>query len=123
MTPPARRFCQIIKLRPEAEAEYKKIHANVWPGVLAALERHNIADYSIHYHPPLNLLIATFKYVGSNYEADMKGIAADPETLRWWAVTDGMQESLVEGATGSAGTTPWWQQLEEVFRFEGKTVS
>ncbi|KAI0668441.1 rhamnose mutarotase [Trametes maxima] len=117
--PHSKRVCQVIKLKPEAEAEYKAIHANVWLGVLAALKRHNIADYSIHYYPPLQLLIANFKYVGTDYDADMRGIAADPETQRWWKVTDGMQESVVEGATGSGGEVPWWQELEEVFRFEG----
>ena len=97
------------QLKPEAEAEYKAIHAAVWSGVLAALERHHIVDYSIHYYPPLQLLIANFKYTGSDYDADMKGIAEDPETQRWWKVTDGMQESLVAGATGSGGAIPWWQ--------------
>ncbi|KAL7282991.1 hypothetical protein ACG7TL_002411 [Trametes sanguinea] len=85
------------------------LHASVWPGVLAALARHHIADYSIHYHAPLRLLVATFKYTGSDYDADMRGIAAVPETQRWWKVTDGMQESFVEGATGSGGEVPWWQ--------------
>ncbi|KAI0781421.1 rhamnose mutarotase [Trametes elegans] len=117
--PHTKRVCQIIKLKPEAEAEYRAIHASVWPGVLAALARHHDADYSIHYHPPLRLLIATFKYTGADYGADMAAIAADPETRRWWALTDGMQESLVEGATGSGGEVTWWQELEEVFRFEG----
>ena len=77
--------------------------------MLAALARHHIADYSIHYHPRLRLLVAHFKYTGADYAADMRGIAADPETQRWWALTDGMQESLVEGATGSGGAVPWWQ--------------
>ena len=77
--------------------------------MLAALERHHIIDYSIHYYPPLQLLIANFKYVGEDYDADMRGIGEDPETQRWWKVTDGMQESFVEGATGSGGTIPWWQ--------------
>ena len=97
------------QLKPKAEAEYKAIHAAVWSGVLAALERHHIVDYSIHYYPPLQLLVANFKYVGADYATDMAGIAADPETQRWWAVTDGMQQSFAEGATGSAGPVPWWQ--------------
>lgn len=109
--------------------------------MLAALARHHIADYSIYYYAPLRLLIANFKYIGSDYDEDMRGIAADPETQRWWKVTDGMQESVVEGATGSGGDIPWWQvrsvqldpglftylgrdvqELEEVFRFEGSSA-
>ncbi|KAF5368596.1 hypothetical protein D9758_002178 [Tetrapyrgos nigripes] len=118
--PHSKRVCQIIKLKPEAEAEYRNIHASVWPGVLAALERAHIVDYSIHYYRPIQLLIATMKYTGTDYEADMKKVAEDPETQKWWAVTDGMQESFVEGAQGSGKEVPWWTELEEVFRFEGK---
>jgi len=115
----SKRICQIIKLKPEAEAEYKALHAAVWPGVLNALARHHIADYSIHYYPPLHLLIANFKYTGVDFDADMREMAEDEETRRWWALTDKMQESFVEGADGSGGSMPWWLDLEEVFRFEG----
>ncbi|KAJ3930867.1 MAG: rhamnose mutarotase [Lentinula lateritia] len=119
--PHTKRICQIIKLKPEAVDAYKAIHAAVWPGVLAALERAHIVDYSINHYPPLQLLIATMKYTGVDYEADMKLVAEDPETQKWWAVTDGMQESFVEGAQGSGTDMPWWTEVEEVFRFEGKS--
>lgn len=97
-----------LQLKPSAVKEYKEIHAAVWPGVLAALEKAHIVDYSIHHYPALQLLIANFKYTGTDYEADMKASAQDPDTQRWWAVTDGMQESFEEGATGSGKETPWW---------------
>ncbi|KAF8914764.1 rhamnose mutarotase [Mucidula mucida] len=118
--PHSTRICQIIKLKPSAVAEYKECHAAVWPGVLVALERAHIVDYSINYYPPLDLLIATMKYTGTDYEGDMAKVAEDPETQRWWKMTDGMQESFVDGATGSGGEIPWWANVEEVFRFEGK---
>ncbi|KAI0685155.1 rhamnose mutarotase [Cytidiella melzeri] len=116
----SKRICQIIKLKPEHESEYIELHADVWRSVLSALERHNIADYSIHYHKPLRLLIATFKYTGADFEKDMAAIAADPETQRWWKVTDHMQESFQQDATGSGGSVPWWTDVPEVFRFEGR---
>jgi len=34
-------------------------------------------------------------------------------------MTDGMQESLVEGATGSESGPGWWTAGEEVFGMEG----
>jgi len=114
-----KRICQIIKLKPERAAEYKAVHAAVWPTVLATLARHHIADYTIHHHPPLQLLVAAFTYTGEDYDKDMAAIAADEETQRWWSLTDGMQESFNEGATGSGGEVPWWTDLEQVFRFEG----
>jgi len=52
-------------------------------------------------------LIANFKYTGED-KADMKQVAEDPETQRWWVLTDGMQESFNEGATGSGKGVPWW---------------
>ncbi|OBZ75409.1 hypothetical protein A0H81_04903 [Grifola frondosa] len=120
--PHTKRICQIIKLKPEAESVYKAIHAVVWPGVLASLARHHIADFSIHYYAPMRLLIANFKYTGADYDADMRGMAEDGWTQLWWKLTDGMQESMVEGATGSGGEAPWWTTLEEVFRFDGEPV-
>ncbi|KAH7890040.1 hypothetical protein F5I97DRAFT_1849786 [Phlebopus sp. FC_14] len=118
--PKAKRICQIIKLKPDRVEEYKEIHASVWPGVLAALARHHIIDYSINHYPPLQLLIATFKYTGDDYEKDMKALGEDEETQRWWKVTDGMQESFNEDATGSGKDVPWWTDVAEVFRFEGE---
>lgn len=97
-----------IQLKPERVEEYKALHAAVWSTVLATLTRHHITDYSIHHYPPLQLLVATFKYTGDDYDKDMAAIAADQETQRWWKLTDGMQESFNEGATGSGGDVPWW---------------
>lgn len=38
----------------------------------------------------------------------------------WWAMTDGFQESLVQGAVsseaaGEDGVPSWWKPLQEVF--------
>jgi len=118
----------VIKLRTEHAEEYKQIHAEVWPAVLAALKRAHIVDYSIHLLPSppypssepgiAGLLIATFKYIGTDWEGDMRRVGEDEETRRWWKLTDGMQSSLVEGAKGSE-EGEWWYTCEEVFRFEG----
>ncbi|KKK12692.1 nitrate transporter CrnA [Aspergillus ochraceoroseus] len=60
-------------------------------------------------------LFATFKYVGDDYEADMLKMRANPKVREWWAMTDGMQESPVSGAVGSAEGPGWWKALDEVF--------
>jgi L-rhamnose mutarotase len=44
---PPRRFAQIIKLKPEHVAEYKQVHARVWPEVLAQNEQCNIRDCTL----------------------------------------------------------------------------
>jgi L-rhamnose mutarotase len=59
---------QVIKLRPEAYEEYKRLHADVWPDVLAMLHKANIRNYSIlHWN---GLLFAYMEYIGADYEAD-----------------------------------------------------
>lgn len=60
-----------------------------------------------------------FKYTGTDWNGDMEAVARDPETQRWWKVTDEMQETLVKDARGSGQKGGWWLDLQEVFRFEG----
>ncbi|KDQ21646.1 hypothetical protein BOTBODRAFT_26081 [Botryobasidium botryosum FD-172 SS1] len=136
----AKRVCQVITIKAKYLDEYKQIHANAWPGVLDGLRRSHIIDFSIHFMPsppypatpqstkhagggerdadPIaGLLITTFEYLGDDLEGDMARLAEDEETRRWWKLTDGMQKSLIEGATGSQDG-PWWYECEEVFRME-----
>ncbi|KAK1920978.1 rhamnose mutarotase [Papiliotrema laurentii] len=120
-TDEGKRICQVIKVRPEHLDEYKRVHANVWPEVLATLRRAKIVDYSIHYFEPQHLLIAHMRYIGApeDYDSDMAKIGEDETTRKWWKMTDGMQESFVPGATGSESGPGWWTTAEEVFRMEG----
>jgi len=110
---PVRRLAQTIKLKPEYVEEYIKIHAAVWPSVLERIAKCNIHDYSIFYDEKSGILFASFKYTGDNYEADMQQMKDDPETLRWWEVTDKMQESQDGGKSSKEGQ--WWRELKEVF--------
>ncbi|KAK4233688.1 rhamnose mutarotase [Achaetomium macrosporum] len=114
--PAARRFAQIVKLKPEALKEYKEVHAQVWPEVLKQIKDCGIEDYSIYYDDNTHILFATFKYTGSDYEGDMKHMAENPRVREWWEMTDKWQESMVPGAVSSeAGEPSWWKPVEEVF--------
>ncbi|KAH6651766.1 hypothetical protein BKA67DRAFT_337385 [Truncatella angustata] len=115
---PGRRIAQIVKLKPEYLAEYKKCHAAVWPEVLKQIKECNIVDYSIFFDDSSNILFASFKYVGYDYAGDMEKMADNPKVREWWAYTDKMQDSLVPGAKSSeSGEPSWWKGLEEVFYF------
>ncbi|KAE8394910.1 hypothetical protein ETB97_009308 [Aspergillus alliaceus] len=111
---PVRRIAQLVHLKPSAVAAYKECHANVWPEVLQQIKECNIRDYSIFFDNE-RTLFATFKYVGEDFEGDMKRMKANPKVREWWAMTDGMQESPTPGAIGSAEGPSWWKPLEEVF--------
>ncbi len=105
-----KRYGQVIAVRPEKLEEYKRLHANAWPGVLKMISDCNIQNYSIYYKD--GLLFSYYEYVGNNYEADMAKMAADEETQRWWAVCKPCQQPLDTRAEGE-----WWADMEEVFHY------
>jgi len=115
---PPRRIAQIVRLKRDSLQAYKDCHAAVWPAVIQQIKDCNITDYSIFLDERSMTLFASMKYTGSDFDADMEKMKANPEVRRWWAMTDGMQESLVEGSTGSTDPKGWWTPLEEVFRHE-----
>lgn len=106
-----KRICAVIEVKPEKISEYEKVHAQVWPQVLATLTRANVKNYSIYRHG--NLLISYMEYVGTDYEADMALIAADPKTKEWWQVTDPMQSPVPERLENE-----WWHPVVEVFHLD-----
>ena len=44
-----KRYGSVIGVKPEKLEEYKKLHAAVWPAVLAMISECNIRNYSIYY--------------------------------------------------------------------------
>lgn len=110
------RYCQLIRLRTERREEYIEYHREVWPTVLATIEACNIRNYSIFLHG--DLLIAYFEYHGSDFEADMHKMASDPETQRWWAIMDPMQQRLPDVPPSDK-----WLNIPEVFHFDGSPAT
>jgi L-rhamnose mutarotase len=103
-----RRFGQLIGLKAEQIEAYERLHAVVWPEVLAMISACNIRNYSIFRHG--EQLFAYFEYVGDDFEADMAKMAADPKTREWWTLTEPMQVPLEMRAPGE-----WWAIMKEVF--------
>jgi len=107
------RYASVIGIKPEAIAEYKRLHADVWPDVLKQLKASNISNYSIYLKEPENLLFSYFEYHGQNYEADMAAMAADPRTQDWWAVCKPLQSPLDTRKGGE-----WWADMPEGFHMD-----
>ncbi|MEA4904552.1 L-rhamnose mutarotase [bioreactor metagenome] len=103
-----KRYGSIIRVVPEKLDEYKRLHAAVWPGVLKMISECNIRNYSIFYKD--GLLFSYYEYIGNDYAADMAKMAADPETQRWWKITDPCQLPLDTRQDGER-----WASMEEVF--------
>jgi L-rhamnose mutarotase len=102
------RYGQLIGVKPDQIEAYERIHAAVWPDVLATIHACNIRNYSIFRHG--TLLFAYFEYVGTDFAADMARMAADPQTQAWWTHTEPMQEPVADRAPGA-----WWATMREVF--------
>jgi L-rhamnose mutarotase len=98
----------VIGLKAEAEEQYKACHAAVWPGVLDMIRQCNIRNYSIYLKD--GVLYSYFEYHGTDFEADMKKMAADPTTQKWWSIMEPMQDPLPSRKEGE-----WWAAMEEVF--------
>ena len=54
-----RRIAQVIGVKPDDIEEYERIHADVWPTVLATIKKANIQNYSIFRYEHL-----LFAYMG-----------------------------------------------------------
>ena len=107
-----RRYAQVIQLNEKDEAEYIRYHAEVWPTVLKTIAECGIRNYSIFLRN--GVLFAYFEYHGEDYAADMRKMAADAETQRWWKIMDPMQRPMDDAEDGEK-----WSGLKEVFHFEG----
>ena len=107
------RYASIIALHPTQIAEYKRVHAAVWPDVLTQIKASGITTYSNFLREPENLLFAYYEYVGTDHDADMAAMAADPRTQDWWAVCMPMQAPIATRAEGE-----WWASMEEVFHLD-----
>jgi L-rhamnose mutarotase len=97
---PPQRFAWVTGLKPDKAVRYEYLHAHVWPGVNKMIKECHIQNFSIH---ECNIdgrlyLFAYLEYTGTNFDADMKRMAADPETQRWWKETDACQSPLPDAA-------------------------
>ena len=53
-----KRMGWVVRVKPEMITEYKRLHADVWPAVLAKIADCNIRNYTIYLREPENLLFA-----------------------------------------------------------------
>lgn len=78
----------VVEVKAEWVDKYCELHKNVWPEVLAIITNSNIQNYSIFLRELNGLgyyLFSYFEYIGENYENDMKAIADNLITQKWWA--------------------------------------
>ena len=108
-----RRVGTVTGVKLDQEELYRTLHATPWPGVKQQIRECNIRNYSIFLKDlgPKLYLFSYFEYVGADFDADMKEMALDPTTQRWWKLTDACQAPLPD----AAAKKKVWSDMEEVF--------
>jgi L-rhamnose mutarotase len=107
------RFAWITGLKPEKAEQYCQLHAHPWPSVNRTIKVCHIRNFSI-YEREIDgklYLLAYLEYTGTNFDADMKRMAADPETQRWWKETDPCQSPLPDAAAKGK----IWADTKEIY--------
>ena len=107
------RHAWVTGLKPEKAAHYEELHAHPWSSVNRTLKEIHIRNFSIHECEIDGklYLFAYLEYTGKDFDADMKKMAADPETQRWWKETDPCQLPLPDAeAKGQI-----WSDTKEVY--------
>jgi L-rhamnose mutarotase len=107
------RHAWVTGLKPEKATYYRKLHADPWPSVNQMLKECHIRNFSIYERDIAGktYLFAYLEYTGKDFDADMKKMAADPETQRWWKETDPCQSPLPDAL--KAGKI--WADTKEIY--------
>ena len=103
----------VIGLKPEKIADYRALHADAWPEILAKITECNIRNYTIFLREPESLLFAYWEYIGEDFNADMERMKEHPKTQEWWALTDPCQDPLATREPDEQ-----WARLEEIFHLK-----
>jgi len=109
------RYAWITGLKPDQSAHYKDLHGHPWPGVNRMIKECHIRNFSIYAKTIKGheYLFAYLEYTGKDFAKDMKKMAADPETQRWWKQTDPCQSPLPDAPPGKI-----WTDAVEVYHLD-----
>jgi L-rhamnose mutarotase len=107
------RYAWITGLKPEKAARYKELHAHPWPAVNKTIKACHIQNFSIYAREiqGKEYLFAYLEYTGKDFAADMRKMAADPETVRWWKETDPCQSPLPDAKAAKK----IWADMTEIY--------
>lgn len=95
-----------LEIRPGRVAEYVEAHQQVWPGVLDAIKRAGIRNFTIFLHGN-----TAFGYFECDDPAEANAVlAADPECIRW---EDWMADFLSDRVPADGAPA-----LTEIFRLD-----
>ena len=107
------RIGMAVEIRPDKIDEYKQLHAECWPEVLAALKECHLRNFSIYLgepEPGKFYLFGYLEYWGNDIEADMAKTKTYEINHKWWELTNACQIKLPNNHSDEI-----WMGMEEVF--------
>lgn len=115
VTRPAKvtRIGMVVGIKPEKIEEYKKLHAECWPGVLKALKECNYRNFSIYIaeiEPGKHYLFGYLEHWGSDIAADQKKAESYEINKKWWKLTDACQVKVPMKKDDGL-----WMGMKEIF--------
>lgn len=111
------RHATVVAIDKKDIAEYKKLHADVWPAVLKDIRQSNIENYSIYLGqttPEKDYVFFYYEYTGCNHKKDLAKMAKDNQMKKWQEITQPMLKPL-EVRKDNQCDTEW----QEVFHHAG----
>ena len=94
-----------MQLKPGNEEEYKRRHDEIWPRLVAVLEKAGVRDYVIYLDPRSGTLYASQKLTEHNTADDLPNNEVVKE---WWA-------SMAELMETNPDNSPVVHDLKEMF--------
>ena len=107
------RFGWVGQLKPDMVQKYLDLHANTWSSVLQRNTDCHLQNYSIFHRAMVTgeqLVFSYLEYTGTDFDVDMKRMAADPEVQRWWAECKPCFEHIENLPPGEV-----WAPMDSVF--------
>ena len=98
----------LMKVHPDAHAEYERRHSPIWDELRAALKNHGVSNYSIYLDEGTDQL---FGYAEVESEEQWADIANTDECKRWWAFMKDLMPT-------NADNSPLSTDLREVFHLD-----
>lgn len=74
------RFCYSFELLPGTIDQYEREHAEVWPGVVAAMRRVGVTEFSLFRREHT---VTAYGECTDPIDATFAALDADPENARW----------------------------------------
>jgi len=107
-----RRFCFTLDLKddPFLIVEYRRLHENVWPEILASLRNSGIQDAEI-YLLGTRLLMILEVNESFSFEAKAKADAENEKVREWEELMWKFQKPLPQASSGEK-----WLAMERIFK-------